>query len=420
METKSLFKNKQYVYLISSQLVSNLGDWLDLLALMALVSINWQASPMQLTGLMLCFSIPIILWGPFAGVLADRYDRKKLMIIADLARAAAALGVVFAPSIWVLYALIFFKSSFSALFIPAKNGKLKEIVPETQMQQAVSLSAMIDNGSKVLGPMISGLAVASIGVQLAFYLDAASFVVSALLLLGLKSSLSPAVSESAMDKKKGLFQEMGAGFAFLKTMPAMLFGLIVMSSALLVLQIADTQIMILLRDIPGEPVNLVGYAMSASGAGMFIMSAYLSKKKITSLTGYMSAGAIIVGGGFAGVVFLTGLPPAALNFILPALFFFVGGAAAGIFIPFNVLAQKSTPVHMSGRTFGTINSVTTIAAIIGMVLGGILVETLGIKTAFVMSGSLLILIGIGTAFVKTGQKGSVALAESERGIQKEA
>jgi len=95
MEKESLFKNKQYIYLISSQIISSLGDWLDLLALLALVSINWKASPMEMACLMLCFSVPMILFSPFAGVLVDRYDRKKLMIISDIVRACVVTAIVF-------------------------------------------------------------------------------------------------------------------------------------------------------------------------------------------------------------------------------------------------------------------------------------------------------------------------------------
>ncbi|WP_180955181.1 MFS transporter [Peribacillus deserti] len=417
---KALFKSKEYVYLISSQVVSSLGDWLDILALMALVSINWQASPMEMTYLMLCFSVPMIVFGPFAGVLADKYDRKKLMIISDIVRAIMVFGVVFAPSLWTVYILLFIKSSFSALFFPSKNGKIKEIVSEEHMQQAVSLSSMIDNGSKIIGPMISGLVVASVGVKPAFYIDAATFLISAVLLLGMNSSNIEKVKENKNVKKAGMFKEMKAGFAFIKTMPAVLFGLLILSSALLVLQIADTQIMILLREIPGEPVNLVGYAMSASGAGMFVMSAYLGKKEISSVNGYLAFGAIGVGAAFASIVFLVNLPIITLNIVMPAVFFLAGFAAASVFIPFNVMAQKNTPVHMSGRTFGTINSVATAASIIGMILGGVLVEGIGVKAAFILSGGLLVLIGIGTAIVKPGIKGSVTFAESEPGIQREA
>ncbi|WP_026695130.1 MFS transporter [Peribacillus kribbensis] len=419
MENVKLLKNKQYVYLISSQIVSSIGDWLDLLALMALVSINWKASPMEMTYLMLCLVLPSILFGSFAGVAADKVDRKKIMIFTDIMRAAVVALVVFAPNLWTVYLLIFMKSSFSALFMPAKNGKLKEIVSDEHMQQAVSISSMIDNGSKIIGPMVSGVVVSSFGVHPAFYIDAATFVLSAVLLLNIKKSTN-LKNDADSGEKKNFLVEMKAGFSFLKSVPEVLAGLVVMSLSLLVLQIADSQFMILLREIPGIPIDLAGYAMSASGGGMFVMAAILSKKPIKSARWFLSLGAIGVGGGFAVCVLFTGFPILFIKIVYPVLFFIVGIAAASIFIPFNVLAQKSAPVHMSGRVFGTINSVTSSAAVIGMLLGGILVEAAGIKAAFILSGSMLVLIGLASAWVKPASGGSVTVAESERGIQREA
>jgi MFS family permease len=422
MKSNSLLKNKPYVYLISSQVVSSVGDWLDLLALFALVALKWNASPMEMTYLMLCFTVPMIVFGVFAGVLADRYDRKKIMIISDIIRAVVVVGVVFSSSIWVVYLLIFVKSSFGALFSPAKNGVIKEVVPDQQMQQAVAISAMIDNGSKIVGPMISGLLVASAGVYWAFYLDAGSFLLSALLLLGVRSRvlIHSEKAEESSRENQSFFKGVKEGFVFMKTVPIIFSGLMVLSLVLLVLQIADTQIMILLREIKGAPIELAGYSMAASGAGMFIMSAILSKKEIRSVIYYLSFGAIVIGAGFASTVLIMDLPVVLLKIIYPIIFFLVGIAAGGVFVPFNVCAQKNTPVHMSGRVFGTINSVTTGAAIVGMIIGGVLVETFGIKTTFILASSILVLMGMVVAIVKPLIERSGTVAESEQGVQREA
>ncbi|GGH74066.1 MFS family permease [Pullulanibacillus pueri] len=92
---RQLLKNKGYVTLISAQTISNLGDWLTILALMALLAIKWEASPLALSIAMLCLAVPNIFFGSFSGVIADRFNRKILMIATDVLRALVMIGIVF-------------------------------------------------------------------------------------------------------------------------------------------------------------------------------------------------------------------------------------------------------------------------------------------------------------------------------------
>ncbi|RLQ93296.1 MFS transporter [Falsibacillus albus] len=417
---KTLFRNKQYLFLICAQIVSSLGDWLNILALLILAGVDFHASPLGITLLMLCFSIPMTLFGPFTGVFADRYDRKKLMVAADLIRAAAVFGIVFAPALWTVYILVFLQSSFSALFTPAKNGKLKEIIPDDQMQQAVTISAMIDQVSKIIGPVLSGLLISAFSTKASFYIDAATFILSAIFLSQLTISVPKRISENHSKKKNRIFHDMMDGFSFIRSIPILLLGLCVLSSVLLVLQIADNQIIILLREVPHSPVKIFGYAMAASGAGMFIMSIILAKKEIKSAHAFISIGSVGIGAGYALMVYLVHQPVNIIMACLPLLGMLVGMSAAAVFIPFNVMAQKTTPVNLSGRIFGTINSMTSGAAIIGMVLGGILVELFGADTTFLLSGSFLIIIGIAAILSTVFLKGSDMFAKGNQGSQKKA
>ncbi|WP_051263101.1 MFS transporter [Tuberibacillus calidus] len=83
---RQLFRLKGYLPLLLAQIISNLGDWLDILALMALIALKWGASPLAMSMTMLCLACPSMVLGSVAGVLADRLNRKSLMIISDLVR----------------------------------------------------------------------------------------------------------------------------------------------------------------------------------------------------------------------------------------------------------------------------------------------------------------------------------------------
>ncbi|ATP41923.1 hypothetical protein CSE16_18895 [Solibacillus sp. R5-41] len=406
-DSKRLYKNKAFLYLIASQTVSAIGNWLDILAVITLVAVKWNASPLAVSGVMLVFVGPMVLLGPFSGVLSDRFDRRLIMLISDLFCVVLVLGVAFSTQLWHVYVLLFLKSSYVALFIPAKNGKLKEIVEDDQMQAAIGISGMIDNGAKIIGPVLSGMIVATVGIQWAFYIDAITFALSALFLLGVpKDNRKVKVKVEKNEQQKmnfisNLLTDMKGGFSFLKSIPIILISLIITTFLLLVLQIADTQFMVLLRDIFKDPVTVAGYSMAASGGGMFLASAIFTKKHIRSTLDCMFFGALGLGISLVALALMSQLPPSFLSIAYPILFFLAGFSFGSAIIPLNIIVQKSTPVDKTGRVFGIINSMTTLGTLIGMVSGGILSELFGVVMTFIVSGTSLIAVSLLTIIIKS-------------------
>ncbi|HET7577693.1 MAG TPA: MFS transporter [Bacillales bacterium] len=388
---RELLKNRPYLFLISAQTVSNLGDWLTLLALSALLGLKWQASPLAISIAFLCLTVPSIACGPFSGVIADRMDRKTLMILTDLFRAAVVIGVIFSSQLWEVYVLLCIKSIFSSLFEPAKEGKLREIVPNEWMQSAVATSELVNNGAKIAGPVLSGVFVATLGIKGSFYLDSASFLLSAILIIGVP--ITKGASQEAAEKT-AFFKQFSEGFAFLREKRTLYVGLAVFALVILFLQIPDTQFIVLLREVPGHAIHLLGYIMAASGAGMIIASIILNKKEIRSYLLALSLSTIGMGIPFAFYGLLIHLPIFWVT-VLFILFSLIVGFSFGMaLIPFNVMVQKQTPERITGRVFGTINSVATLATVIGMSAGGIISEFAGVTHNFIFAGSVLVIIGV--------------------------
>lgn len=181
---KPLLRNRNYMLLMGSQLVSNMGEWLYIIALLTLVGLKWQAAPWEITAMTLCMALPVLIGGPIAGWIGDRYDRKKIMVISDVVRVFILLGVLLVGNLIQIYVLLIVKGLMDVLFSPAKSGKIKEIVDPKHIDQAVTISSSIEQMSKIIGPSLGGLLMALFGIQLCFIIDAGAFVVSALLLLG--------------------------------------------------------------------------------------------------------------------------------------------------------------------------------------------------------------------------------------------
>lgn len=402
--------NRSFITLMAAQAISNLGDWLHLLAILTLVGIRWDATPWEITFTTLCAALPVLLTGPFAGALADRVNRKWLMIGADGARIVIVGGLIFADQIWHVYVLLILKSLFDVVFSPAKNGKLKEIVPQEQLGQAVSISSVIEQMSKIIGPALGGLLVATFGITWCFVLDSASFLISGIILLWIPGarvfqSLNQNVEQvreeragaTPAGKKTTFMKDTMEGIRMLASLPHVGTSLVLLASALLFLQFADSQTVVLFRQLPGISSDLLGWCVAASGVGTLIAAMSVQKWKKAGHVIKMGLGTSLMGLVIGGVGMIVGVWPHAglgANLLLISLFALAGVGVGFAIVPFQILLQEQTPESMTGRVFGTVGSIMTASNIMGPVVGGFLVTSFGVIPAFISSGILLTLLGV--------------------------
>ncbi|MCY9185733.1 MULTISPECIES: MFS transporter [Bacillus] len=415
---QSLFwRNKGLMTLLASQTISSLGDWLHILAVLTLAAFQLDASSLDMSFLMMSFALPVIVLGPVSGVLADRFDRKMIMFLSEIGRTLTVISCVYVSELWQLYVLLSLQSCFSSLFSPSKNGKLKELTSEAFLQQAVSISSIIDNTAKIFGPALGGIMVAAVSIHSVFFINAGAFLLSAVILFLLPRDAFQQTPNTPQDKTSAL-ASIKEGFLFMKQTPLLLTGLFTACFVLFILQIGDSQAIILIRSFPGAPPELAGWCMAVSGAGMLLTAAIVGKRRISSYLLYFTLGACLLGIATGCVPFLGGL-----GIVGTALFtfaFFIMGAAFGlVHIPFQILVQTSVPVDYSGRVFGAIQSMTTLASILGMAGGGVLAELIGVSLAFLICGCLLIAAGLTTLIgKKMAESRRYFVTESNKGAQR--
>jgi MFS family permease len=412
----ALLKNKGFVTLMLAQLISSIGDWLSVIAIITMVGLKWEASPMEVSLIILCLAVPMALLGPFTGTIADRFNRKTLMIVSDLVRAGLVLVLAFAGSLVTVYICLFLVGMLSAIFVPAKNGKLKELIDQEKMKSAMSITSMIDSGTKVLGPLLSGILVSAFGTQLVFFIDSGTFVVSALLLLALPKAAATIKNDSDEPKQASFKEDFLEGIRFIKGNRFLMVGISVLGISLLILQLSDSQIIVLLRELSNASPDLFGYIVTASGVGMFVAGALLAKKTDYNALLLMFIGVCGIGVSFSMMAVSTRLDLALPTLWGAALGLFAGFSAGLVFIPFQAAVQTDTPVHMTGRVFGVLNSVTTTATIIGPLAGGLLATLLGVIPTFIITGLLLVAVSIvGLIFKSKIERGRVNVSESQSG-----
>jgi len=216
--------NRDFRLLWLSQVTSQLGDWFNLIASAALVA-NLTSSGLAIGGLFLARLLPPFVLGPLVGVVADRFNRRRILIISDLLRAVVVLNFLFVRSereIWLLYVLTVLQLSISAFFEPTRAAVLPSLVPRQDLITANALSGTTWSTMLALGAALGGLATAVFGIATAFLIDAATFVISAWLLSLIH--FHPAGSDQA---DKALEDRAGwaafvAGLRYLRQQPSVL------------------------------------------------------------------------------------------------------------------------------------------------------------------------------------------------------
>ena len=185
--------NRRFRLLWSGEVVSLLGDWFATIASAILVA-DLTGSGLAVGGLFVARMLPPFLVSPVAGVAADRFDRRRLLIVCDLARMVTVLGflLVREPSqVWLLYALTAIQLGFTGFFFPARNAILPSLVGVRELGTANALAATTWSVMLALGAALGGLVAGRFGVDAAFVVDAATYLVSALLLGAIPGDYQP-------------------------------------------------------------------------------------------------------------------------------------------------------------------------------------------------------------------------------------
>ena len=185
-----LNSNHDFAKLWAAQLVSLLGDWFSTIVVSALIITYTEGTGYQgiaVSGFLIARMLPPLLIRPLAGVLADRFDRKRLLIISDLLRAVAVLGLLFASQspeyLPLIYVLVIIQFMISSVFEPARNAIMPSVLFRHQLVMGNTLSSVTWSAMLAVGAISGGLVAEIFGTEIALLIDAMTFVLSAILVM---------------------------------------------------------------------------------------------------------------------------------------------------------------------------------------------------------------------------------------------
>lgn len=197
MNSLLLLKKPNLRRLFTANFLSGIGDWFNSVAVLSLLlEVTGTAMAIGITLALRTF--PHLLFGPLGGILADRFDRKRIMIFCDVARAFIALSFLFVSSeanVWIVYVATFFLVAFSSLYNPSRLSILPQIVHREDLASANALDQSIYGTVMAVGSLVGGVFVAMWGNDVAFICNSLSFLVSGIVLIRLRVPKAVDVAE---------------------------------------------------------------------------------------------------------------------------------------------------------------------------------------------------------------------------------
>lgn len=383
-----------------AQVVSLLGDFLALFAVIAYVTYRLKATPEQVTGVQIAYMAPFALLGPLSGVFVDRWPLKPTLVSSDLIRAVLVVALFFTTALWQIYAVLVALSCVSTFFAPAQSVTIRTYVPGHGLIAANALMQTAMMGTRIIGPTLAGVLVGFFGANVCYALDVVSFIGSASL-IGTVAIVRPKATVSVAAAGRGrvaaVLHDMGAGMRFIFHHAAVSFVVMAMAAGMFVIGCFGPLIAIYVREWLHATALVFGMVSAMVGVGMIV-----GMPVVRRLSGSVSNSTLVLG-GLAGIG-LGALLLGAFTYAATAMLgtFTLGFTFAGVIVPAQTLMQRETPHELMGRISSTMMSVVFFAQLIGLILSGVFAQAFGVRTVFfVCAGIAWVLTGAGKWLLST-------------------
>jgi MFS family permease len=383
----SPFASPAYVRLLSSTVLSTAGDWLDFVAVLVLVAAVWHSGAAGLGVIAVAVGAPLVL-APVIGVWADRHTPRDVMVGADLARAVLTGAAALSPNLWVLAVLLFLRSGIGAAFSASEQRALVASVPQQALLRANALQQSAVQALKIAAPALGSLLTVAAGPRWSIGINAGTFVLSGLLLIGL-----PRFAESGQPEG-GFMAQLKEGIAVVAGSGALLLLLVSLSATLFMTFSFDAMVPLAIARL-GLPQQWIGFLVAAVGLGALLGALALSRLKS------MTRPLFWVGLGEAGVA-LT-LAVLALGLLQPAriggvpwlvVVFLTGICTAGVIVPLPLIVQTAAPPQVLGRVWTVVAILPTALQVVAPALSALLLQWIGLGTLFLGAAAGLAAVAV--------------------------
>lgn len=416
---RDVLRERGFAALWLAQLISRIGDSIHEIALIWIVY-EVTGEPQLIAIVALASFAPNLLFSIPAGVVVDRVDRKRLLVGAQLVRGLAVLAIPIVgtgPSLVpVVVAVALLASTMEAFFGPAQQATIPRLVAREDLDAANSLTDLTISTSRLFYA-VGGVVVGVGGSFVAFYVNSATFLVAAVLLLAVPSDAGrPETTPSSPASRPSMVAEAREGVRFIRESPALLavigMGVVVdfaFVPLVVVLPVFSTVVL-------GGDSATYGFLLGAFSAGALVGNLAIDpiRDRIDERRGVcMVAATMVTGAGVGLMAWLPGASPFPLAIALGAIAL-SGAANPFLQVPLTTYTQSVVPDEMRGKVFSVLRLGITGAAPVGIALAGPLVDAVGPVAVLLGIGALIAMAGASGLVTPLVRIGSVAPPRTRR------
>ena len=393
----AVLRQRNFALLWAGGLISMFGDWLLFIALPFYIY-DLTGSTLATGAMFIAETLPILLFGSIGGVFADRWDRKKTMIVAVLLRAALLLLLLAVRSpewLWAIYLVVFIQSSVGQFFNPAKGALIPQLVDESLLMPANSLNSLGVELTRLIGAPLGGALMALLGLSSVVVVDCVSFVVSALL-IGLIAAphaerTAPAATPDAgiAVLLAGVWRDLVEGLRLVRS-TRWLTGLFLAMGVLMFGQgITNALLVPFVEQVLHGDAQIFGWIVTAQGIGGLIGGLLAGTiGRLFSPVRIMALSAVAMGVLILLIVNIPVLP------VVLALLAVIGLPAVAFMVSEATMLQSGVADQYRGRVMGSYGMALALAILIGMGVASVFGDWLGLVTMLDLVSGLYVLAGV--------------------------
>jgi len=400
----AVLKQRNFFFLWLGQIISQIGDRLDQMALIAFVYLRSPGSAYEIAKILSFTIIPVFLIGPIAGVYVDRWDRRKTLFICDFLRAALVLLIpaflFYTKNLIPIYLIIFIVFSIGRFFVPAKLSIIPELVEQKDLLIANSLVNTTGMIAAILGFGISGAIVEWLGARSGFYLDSLSFLVSGSMIFlivrkhaAYRGDIKKVGREIVEVIRKSVLQEVKEGIVYFIKNKDIRFTAWIIFILFSALGSVYVVLIVFVQKTMHSATKIPGLLVMFLGLGLFLGSLVYAKfgQRISHFKTIFSS---LTLSGLMLVVFAVTLHVHPSFLKAAVLSFFLGVLISPIMIATNTIVHNSSSNNMLGKIFSSLEIVMHLGFLIFMFISSILAEKFPPFLILIIVGFIISFLGI--------------------------
>jgi predicted MFS family arabinose efflux permease len=388
----------------TGQLVSLTGTWMQQVAQAWLV-LELTNDPLALGIVAAAQFAPVLIFGLFAGLLADALSKRAALLWTQLGSLVLALvlGLLVTTGevqVWHVYLLALGLGVVNAFDMPVRQSFVVEMVGREDVANAVALNSAVFNGTRIIGPAIAGVFIATIGLAPLFFFNAASYlaVVIGLLLMRPAELVRPTERAEVERNWRSVVDRLTEGLSYVRHSRQIFVAILLLGVVSTFALNFQVLVPVLARDVLGGQADVFGFLMASSGVGSLVSSLSIAFGQRPSMR------LLVTGAGAVGVAMI-GLGMSRVLPISMLLMFFAGWGVIAMAATTNTIIQLNVPDILRGRVMSVYTTVFAGSVPLGGLFAGSVAAAAGVPAALALGGLIALLAAFYVAWVLSGGEG---------------